>query len=93
MGRKTFKVNEFRDWVNERNRTSTCAPEIRQGWNTALENVLHDTGNYRGYGYLTEDEVPAGQRPGIRQTLPYDQRKPGYKPSFPDESRRYYYGG
>tara|TARA_Y100001937_G_scaffold10992_1_gene13348 strand:+ start:151 stop:345 length:195 start_codon:yes stop_codon:yes gene_type:complete len=30
-----------------------------------LENILHETGNYEGFGYLFYDEVPRGELPGI----------------------------
>jgi hypothetical protein len=28
--------------------------------------ILHETGNYSGFRYLTEKEVPEGHLPGIR---------------------------
>ena len=31
-----------------------------------VEDIMMDTGNYNGYSYLTINEVPAGERPGIQ---------------------------
>ena len=38
----------------------------RQGVMTMIEQVLMGTDNYKGFRYLTEDEVPADSKPGIR---------------------------
>jgi hypothetical protein len=81
--RKTIKVVELVELVNQRNRVSTCAAGIRAGWNAILEEVLHKTDGYNGYRYLSAGEVPKGQAPGI---LPEDT---GF--IFPDESRRNYF--
>lgn len=63
--RKTFSVQDLKAKVNHNNRYSTCSREIRQGWNHLLETVLHDTGNYRGFGFLMPGQVPEGHPPGI----------------------------
>lgn len=65
MASKTFNVDKFRVRVNEVLAISIVEPEIRAGWIRALEHVLHETGNYRGFRYLTHRDVPSGQRPGI----------------------------
>lgn len=31
-----------------------------------LVSILHETGNYRGFTYLTEGQTTAGVKPGIR---------------------------
>ena len=93
MSRKTFSVDEFRTKVNE----SLCNSHMyeharpwRLGLIDALEFVLHSTGNYKGYRYLTSNELADGELPGIQMV--------GDKPaSYPerfdntDDSRRYYY--
>ncbi len=79
---KTFKVCDLIEEVNRINRLSTCDPAMRMGWNTLLEHVLVETGNWEGYRYLTSGGVPFGQLPG-------KEEKDG-KLTFPDESRRYY---
>jgi hypothetical protein len=50
--------------VNGRNRTSVCAAECRQGWNSLLEELLEQAGDYNGFAILTAAEVPQGQQPG-----------------------------
>ena len=82
MGRKTCPVVDIAKLVNEQNRCSTCSPLIREGWNTLLEEILHDTGNYRGYGYLRSKDVPKGELPGI------DGEEGNF--THPDETRRFY---
>ena len=78
----TVKIAALIAMVNERNRVSTCTPEMRKGWNHLLADVLHDANVYHGYSYLMERDVPAGQEPGVRGTAPDF--------TFPDESRRCY---
>lgn len=82
MGRKTCPVVDVIKLVNDQNRFSTCHPLIREGWNTLLESILHDTGNYKGYGYLYAKDVPEGENPGIA----------GEEGTYthPDETRRFY---
>lgn len=99
MKRKTFDIINLIDEINRRNMGSTCAPEVRTGWNIMLEHILHETGNYRGYRYLELSEVPAGHLPGI--IWGKDEKRTDYPKSieslqrntntFPDESRRAYY--
>jgi hypothetical protein len=63
--KKTFNVNEYRTMVNEILAKSTCSADMRQGMITMLEEILHQTGNYRGFNYLMQNQVPAGEKPGI----------------------------
>ncbi len=65
MSRKTFNVDEFKDAINKVLKESECSPDTRQGLMNALEYVLHSTGNYRGFCYLSGSEVPRTHRPGI----------------------------
>jgi hypothetical protein len=82
--RKTIDVLFLLDKVNDRNRLSTCPADIREGWNSLLEEVLHSTGNYAGFGYLSANDVPEGEKPGI-------SHDGDFTPRFPDETRRVYY--
>jgi hypothetical protein len=41
--------------------------ELRKGVMVMIEAVLMDTGNYKGFRYLAQDEVPTGCTPGIRR--------------------------
>lgn len=90
MPRKTVDVESFKDMTNKILRISTVDPAMRKGWMAALEWVLHETNNYRGFRYLTVDEVPAEGLPGIRtdnqgNPLPEDLRWQAC-----DETRRAY---
>jgi hypothetical protein len=63
--RKTFEVETFLKQINEMLKLSKCDPEGRKTMQVILESVLMETGNYKGYRYLTANEVPAGHLPGI----------------------------
>jgi hypothetical protein len=65
MSRRTFNVEEIVRLTNESLAKSTCSPDQRTGQIQTIENILHSTGNYRGYRYLMLDEVPDRQLPGI----------------------------
>ena len=71
---KTIKVNEFVDKVNDMLANSTVEPEARKGIVAVADHFLHDTGNYYGFRYLRDYEVPTGHKPGINRnpdgTLP-----------------------
>jgi hypothetical protein len=83
MARKTFKLRRLVEMVNRRNRNYTCSPDMREGWNSLLEEVLLNNDNYAGFCYLTAKEVPEGQLPGVERN--------GYDTQFPDDTRRIYY--
>ena len=63
--RKTLDIAKFTAQINQVLADSTCSADHRRGLMAALETVLHDTGNYRGFRYLTHTEVPVGHKPGI----------------------------
>lgn len=66
MARKTVEVERLRKFVNNFCRSSEAADvQMRQGMTFMLEEVLHETGNYRGFRYLLDTEVPPGSRPGV----------------------------
>lgn len=84
MVRKTFNVDRLIVMVNGICKDS--APEsqdIRQGAMNVLEAVLHETGNYRGFRYLLEDECEGN--PGVRYLggVPH----PDYELRFKDTDR------
>ena len=89
MARQTFRVAEFKELVNN---TLASTPEdavqYRHGVIACLEFVLHDMRNYKGFRYLSEDEVPSG-RPGINR-LP-DKRDFEARFANTDSTRRYYF--
>ena len=63
--RKTISVDLVVDKANAMLATSTCSAEVRQGVINLLEDILMETGNYKGFRYLLQDEVPAKQLPGV----------------------------
>ena len=81
--RKTIKTADIVAMVNTRNSCSTCSPATRVGWNSLLEEILAETGNYGGFRYLNRGQVPTGEKPGI------DGNRPDC--TFPDETRRHYW--
>lgn len=84
--KKTIHISELIDEVNRRNAESECSPEVRRGWNSLLEAMLHQNNVYEGFRHLNEDQVPAGSEPGVRIN---DKTNTGFE--FPDESRVYYF--
>lgn len=86
MGRKTFNVDTFKDQINKAIAASVVTADYRKGFIDALELVLHDTGNYRGYRYLLNSEVPEGHQPGIR----YDVNGEVHSFDECDSTRRQY---
>jgi hypothetical protein len=90
--RKTVDVAYLLDTVNHALANSVeCYDERRSGMISLLESALHESGNYKGYRYLHEDEIPSGGKPGIRvdangENLPYPDRFVDT-----DDTRRSYY--
>lgn len=87
--RKTVSLREMVEWVNERNATSSCPPDVRQGWNSLVSTFLMEGDAYAGFGYLRADELEGdavGQLPGI---VPSANGKGQH--AFPDETRIRFY--
>ena len=90
--RKTISVEKFKTAINNCLANSTCdEPEVRHGMIFALELVLFETGNYNGYKYLPQDQVPEDVLPGVRydldgNILPYEKRFENT-----DSTRRHYF--
>ena len=63
--RKTIRVSDLRLKANDMLSLSACSLEKREGVIALLTSVLHETGNYRGFGYLDSTQVPDGHKPGI----------------------------
>lgn len=85
MARKTVNVKDLVERVNQRNQLSSCDPRVREGWNSLLEEVLHGSGNYQGFGYYESHQLGKDVPPGVIRG------KDGEKNTFPDETRRFYY--
>jgi hypothetical protein len=72
--------------VNDNNTKNRGTRESRETLNVFLENILHATGNYNGYRYLTSLDLPEGVEPGIIFA------KSGYNDhEFPDITRIQYF--
>jgi hypothetical protein len=82
MSRKTINVDQVVDYVNDilKNQTLDDDASIfyRHGMMVVLEEILHRTGNYKGFRYLHRDEVPEGCMPGVQlkngKPLDYPER-------------------
>ena len=75
--RKTIEVEKVKDmanralvasmrWSNEDGKYVAVDRYWRQGVMLVAEQVLMESDNYKGFGYLSEDDVPKGELPGIR---------------------------
>lgn len=78
MARKTVDVKALVESFNTVFAQSTCDKLIRKGQIIVIENILMTTNNYKGFRYLLQNEVPAGELPGVRHDvrgiLPPDMR-------------------
>jgi hypothetical protein len=50
--RKTIKVSLIKEWANELLTESTISDETKSGICTTLEEILHETDNYKGFNYV-----------------------------------------
>jgi hypothetical protein len=56
--KKTIKVTEMLNWANEQlSRTDNYADvRFKSGISTMIEKILHETGNYKGFGFINNDD-------------------------------------
>jgi len=77
-GRKTFDVSRMKEVANQQLRDSVAecggTPEYREGIIAMISSILHESGNYTGFMYLEECQVPAFERPGMREGMKEDGR-------------------
>lgn len=69
MSRKSVNVEVVKTKINQVLALSECSSDMRQGMMNVLEDILHTSGNYHGFRYLGNLEVPRGQYPGIHMEL------------------------
>lgn len=91
--RKTVEVEWIKDRMNYllkhdvdqkgKPATSLVSRQMTCIW---IEAILTESGNYRGFRYLNQSEVPEGELPGIEMPDPFD----GGAINYPDEYRRHY---
>lgn len=89
--RKTFEVEKLKAIVNIANMSIYGSKDQRDGANSLLEHVLHETGNYKGFKYLREEDLPTVDHDGkrIKPGIIFDHENHNHV--YPDESRRMYY--
>jgi len=88
MSRKTFSVEALRERTNAYLANDAKRDgEARQALMTVLESILHETGNYNGFKYLTRAEVAiSNATPGIN-TTPDGQFIDDYRARFAGTDR------
>ena len=88
--RKTIKVDDLTRKINDMILHSPDdSKQRREGLMAAIESVLHDTGNYEGFNYLTADMMKRsknGESVGINR-----EHTTGDKFDNTDNTRVYYY--
>lgn len=78
--RKTVQIEKIIEMGNRILRSDMGNQEFRSGVKIMLENILTESGNYRGFVYLRQIAVPPGELPGIHYEnesgtpLPYPER-------------------
>jgi hypothetical protein len=81
MARKTIEVEKLKRWVNGRLDSPMTDKDGRWELARLLERVLHETGNYKGFGYLPSEyaeEPPFA--PGTTHLRPgYDDTRRSYR--------------
>ena len=65
MKRKTISIETLKKLTNSMSQYSTCNEDRRAGYQALLNQALHETGNYNGFGYLTPYDVGEDIKPGI----------------------------
>ena len=75
MAKKTFNVNDFKTSINWKLANCILSDGALTELCLTLEDILHATGNYAGFRYLNDFEVPKDCRPGIRNTESSDNSK------------------
>lgn len=78
MPRKTFDVQSFKDYVNEFLENENIPFAVKDGMISALDHVLHSTGNYKGFRYLDSyngEDPEFGMIDDPETGFPINQRK------------------
>lgn len=78
MGRKTVNVSMIVDYCNTRLGAFEFTKSERESLISLCDNVLLSIDNYKGFRYLTNNELPRDELPGVRYNgtdiLPPDER-------------------
>jgi hypothetical protein len=84
--RKTFPVADIVANANNYFANAKGTRDARLTLQVFVADVLHKTGNYKGFRYLEAKEVPAGELPGIIRNANDTTAS-----TFPDDSRISFY--
>jgi hypothetical protein len=79
--RITVRVPELVHKANKYFASEYSTRDGRKALQDFIGSILHETGNYIGFGYLTESAVPKGALPGVIHS------PDGKNNQFPDDSR------
>lgn len=69
MRKKTIKVEDLKNRMNlflANYDSKICSEDFVLGQRVLLEEILFETENYFGFNYLKQEQVPVGEKPGIR---------------------------
>lgn len=92
MGRKTFQVEELREFANNiLSMESFYNSDMRSGVIEMIERVLHKSGNYNGFRYLTNKELSSDELPGVRVGADGGVLTPKERFENTDGTRRHYF--
>jgi len=84
--RKTIDIEKIVELVNATNSCEVSTKEQRNAVSFLLEDILHETGNYQGFRYLTSCDLPEGIEPGI-----VFDKSGEHNHVYPDPSRIQYF--
>ena len=82
MKKRAKYTQRLIDEVNLMLRKSTCKSEVREGMIAVIDVIIHQSGTYKGFRYLAQEEVPPNEEPG---TLGLGDTR-----TYPDPTRRRY---
>ena len=83
--RQTVEVAKLKRMANEYfHNSGDPFRDARRAIQSFVEAVLHDTNNYRGFGYLTAEQSKPGHTLGVIHNFETHEH------AFPDDSRIYF---
>lgn len=91
MARKTIDVEYVKKFVNDFLLNSADEQTVKRlAYCTILEELLHQTGNYKGFTYLTGINMETSEH-GTTVGIVYDVDHPLTRGTVSDPTRIYYY--
>lgn len=83
--RKTINVADVQQWIEERLLSDHLSTEHKRGMINVLDHILHQTDNYKGFGYSYMDD----ERPCLPGKVGAEACNPNWTEEH--EVRRHYY--